>query len=231
MSIVGVSDHACRALGLHCPTGYPWQCGDYAYYLARRRFPKAEFFWMIEYDVRFTGASLSSFFTFFAAHDTVDFLAADVRPAELTWHWTASCLAKNARPYRCLFPVTRLSARAIDALLQKRLAHSRSGSRRVLWPNDEGMVATTLKNGPFECRDLNDFGAVFYDSDSFTFDGATNGECLRSTTREIRIHHPVLFGQQYEDKLNRLLRPVVRPSGIDAIVRRVSQNINRRSRW
>lgn len=202
--VVGIDDARCEALGLYCPRDYAWRCGDYGYYLARHAHPDARFFWMIEYDVRFAGGDPHAFFAFFREHSEVDFLTTCFGPAGWDWHWAITARASDVRPMRCLFPVTRLSATAVDALLAKRVVHSRKPLRRSLWPNDEAMVATTLAHGGFACRDLNDFGTVWYDPATFSFTVPIDGDAFAPEAHGLRLHHPVLYGEQYARKVARL---------------------------
>lgn len=226
--VVSVTVPACEELGLYCPDDFAWTCGDYGYHLARQQYPEAERFWMIEYDVRFSGRACE-FFDFFCDRDA-DFLAAFLREAEPYWYWSASVRARGLRPYRCLFPVTRLSARAIDAVREKRVQQSRRSLRRRLWPNDEAMVATTLCNGDFSCRDFNGFGPTFYDPSSFSFTEPIDGDAF-DFDGPTRIHHPVLYGERYHAKVSRLKAAEVEIPKSEQRSRRMSARLNRLTAW
>jgi hypothetical protein len=201
---IGLSVATCSALGLHCPSDFAWRCGDYGYYLARRQLPDARLFWMIEADVRFYGRDPAHFFRFFASRPEVDFLAGRLRPADPSWYWRNTARARDVSPYRCLFPVTRLSARATDASFARRIAHGKRASRRILWPNDEALVATTLVNSGFVSRDFNDFGSVFYCDETFNYGAPLNGDCLELSPPTVQMAHPVLFGGEYQAKMQAL---------------------------
>ena len=229
--VVGLADRACAALGLHCPGDYAWKCGDYAYYLARRRFPEVRWFWMIEYDVRFHGGDLAEFFRFFDAQQSTDFIAPHLAAAGPEWFWTITARARDAAAWRCLFPVTRLSARAIDAALAKRVQHSRNPFRRLIWPNDEAFVATTLANGDFACRDFNAFGRSVYSEASFTFTEPIDGDAFAPAGDALQMFHPVLYGQAYLRKKARLVEPDVPMPPFKRRLRRIALRINGRSRW
>jgi hypothetical protein len=196
--LLQLSRQACAALQLHCPEDFAWKCGDYGYYLARRQFPGTERFWMFETDVRFYGGDAAEFFSFFDARQDIDFLAAHLRPAGHSWFWRRTARARDAAPFRCLFPVTRLSSRAIDAALQHRVQHGRLRRRRLLWPNDEALVATTLLNGDFVCRDFNDFGREFYRQEIFYHGSPIDGDHFQPDCPQIQLAHPVLFGASYQ---------------------------------
>lgn len=226
-----LSKEACAALGLHCPEDFAWKCGDYGYYLARRQFPEAERFWMLETDVRFYGGDAAEFFGFFDARKEIDFLAAHLRPAGHSWFWRKTARARDALPFRCLFPVTRLSSRAIDAALRRRVQHSRLQRRRRLWPNDEALVATTLLNGDFVCRDFNDFGRQFYREDTFYHGRPIDGDHFQPDCPDIQLVHPVLFGPTYAARVSQ-----ARPAELPATwwqrqLERATIRLNAVSRW
>lgn len=230
-SVVGISDERCRALGLYCPSDYAWRCGDYGYYLARHAFPDVRYFWMIEYDVRFAGGDVRDFFACFGKHPEVDFLATGLGPAGWDWYWAITARARNVRPMRCLFPVTRLSAPAVEALLARRVAQERRPLRRFLWPNDEAMVATTLCHARFACRDLNDFGTTWYDDVSFSFTEPLDGDSFRAGSDGLRIFHPVLYGEQYHRKVARLQEAGAPRSRGRELAIRVAAKINSLMPW
>ena len=197
--LIRLTERACGALGLYCPEDFAWRCGDYGYYLARDLFPATQHFWMVETDVHF-GEDARRLFAFFDSQPHVDFLCAELQPADRNWFWVQSAAARDVQPFSCLFPVTRLSARAIDATLRQRRLHSRSPLRRQLWPNDEALVATTLANNGFECRDLNDFGIRFYSPGTFSYWHVLDGERLPDP-QGVCMMHPVLYGSAYRAKV------------------------------
>jgi hypothetical protein len=203
-AVISLSVPACSTLGLHCPADFAWRCGDYGYYLAQRRFPDAELFWLVESDVRFYGRDLEHFFRFFANRPDVDFLAGGLKPADQSWYWRNTARARDVAPFRCLFPVTRLSTQAIEAVFARRIEHGKHLSRRILWPNDEAVVATTLMNGGFVSRDFNDFGSVFYSNETFYYGMPMNGDCLNLSPPSVQMAHPVLFGGEYAGKMRAL---------------------------
>lgn len=230
--VVALSSAACGALGLFCPPDFAWRCGDYGYYLARRRYPATCYFWLIETDVGFYGGDAAEFFAFFAERARgVDLLAAQLRRADHSWYWTAFARARDVVPFRCLFPITRLSKRAIDAALTRRVAQGRWPQRRWLWPNDEALIATTLANGAFLCRDFNDFGASFYSDESFFFGAPLQGERLQLEAPGVRLVHPVLFGEAYREKLAKLEQPEAPPSAAERQRRWLAAKLNARLRW
>jgi hypothetical protein len=227
---VSLTAQACRQLGLYCPKDFAWRCGDYGLYVARRQHPEVAHFWMIESDVRFLGGDVAEFF---GAFDRVeaDLLAGQIQDAMPDWYWTHHASARDCAPFRCFFPVTRFSARALDVLLAKRVAHSHSLTRRLLWPNDEAFVATTLFFAGLICRDFNDFGRTFYTRKSFSFENVIDGDALAAEAPELRMYHPVLFGEAYARKVARLTAPKNLDTPTKRRTRRVLSEINRRLAW
>ncbi|WP_353809387.1 hypothetical protein [Agromyces sp. SYSU T00194] len=128
-----------------------WRCGDYAYYaLAHARaFDHA---WLIEPDVRFAGADPAALLRELDASEA-DLVAPDIRRA-VDWLWQPHLTTRGvAEPWRCFFPLTRLSRRAVDA--------ARDLRHRVQWqdshvgqPNDEGIVATAVLGAGLSSEDL-----------------------------------------------------------------------------
>ena len=189
-SSVLVSDaNAAAELGIYAPPDITWRCGDYCLYVASRKFPDAPEIWMIEPDVRISGP-VEKFFRFFEPVRT-DLLVADLRPATSTWYWTDCARGAGIKPWRCFFPVSRFSKKAIISMYETRRRHSQILLRRKLWGNDESFVATHLVNNGFYCRDFNSFGEIFYDNLEYNYNTvALESEVL--ATKTVRLHHPVL---------------------------------------
>ena len=202
-----------------------WRCGDYGLYVARRALPAYDAFWMIEPDVRLNAERPSGILARFPGPAEVDFLAGRLRPAEADWDWAAMMEPETGPVWRCLFALVRLSAPAIDLLLEVRrqatARHLSQGRDPAAWPNDEAFVATTLARNGRSCRDLNDFGQI-YDEAGFSFWFPVSQRELEAGGREGWIYHPVLSGQAYFIKLCRL---AVRHGAIDELEKLVERMI------
>ena len=111
--------------------------------------------------------------------------------------WYPHARARDVQPYRCLFTVVRVSDRAIDGLLEKRVQQSSSAQRRKTWPNDEAFAATTLANGGFACCDINGLGQTFYTADTNSITTRFQGETFAPPQTGVQIYHPVLFGEAF----------------------------------
>jgi hypothetical protein len=202
---ISLTRPACRALGLYCPQDFGWRCGDYGFYLARQRFPEERYFWLMEYDVRLSGPHMGDFFEAFADADEVDLIAGYYRRAERWWYWTHTMIARGQEVWRCLFPVVRLSARAIDLLHAQRRAYAHRPLRLANWPNDESFVATVLsRHADMRCADLNDFGRPLYDPTTYTFNAPIDGDALDERSAPLRVFHPILFGDDLQRKRKRM---------------------------
>ena len=224
---IGLTDALCESLGLKRPKDYTWRCGDYGYYAARLRYPAQSFFWMIEYDVRIRRAP--EFFSRLS-DDSTDLLAVDLRPADEHWYWYDYQASRDARAWRCLFPVTRLSAKAIDLLLETRRRHGRHVSRRLRWANDEGFVATTVAAAGLSMADLNTRAPDTWTEQSFSFETPLRGEDLKLDDSGPQLLHPVLFGAAFERKLKALsVRPEITLQG--RAIRKSLKILNGRLDW
>ena len=194
-----------------------WRCGDYGLYAARRALPQYDGFWMIEPDVRVNAERPSDVLAGFPGPEQVDFVAGRLRPAEADWDWAATMDPAAGPVWRCLFAVTRVSARAIDLLHEARrqasAVHVAEGRDPALWPNDEAFVATTIARSGLPARDLNDFGRV-YEEAGLSFWFPLSHRELAASGRDGLIYHPVLTGEAYFLKLCRL---AVRHGALDAL--------------
>lgn len=206
---IGLNEPSVTGLGLYCPPDFAWRCGDYGLYQAANRFPDAPWFWLIEDDVRLLGAEPAEFFRFFADLTEVDFLAGGFRGAEPDWYWRVNCGGRDVRPFRCFFPVTRYSQRAMRLLLETRRSQSRSLLRRRLWPNDEGFVATTMANSALRCADINGFGRTFYQDETFAYrdaEAAILDDLKQGELGDARLVHPVRPESELRARSNAIVR-------------------------
>ena len=200
-----------QELGLYVTGDASWRCGDYAYYTARRAYPAADLFWMVEPDVRFNFDNVADFFRIYDQRPDVDLFATQLGPADATYAWTAMMAPFAERPQRCMFPVTRLSARAVDHLLLKRQALSRRFAAELgadgrprspdHWPNDEVFVATMLVEAGMACADLNSLGRSVYDHTTFSYQFPFSEQRFRLRGRDGMIYHPVLKSDAFLRKV------------------------------
>jgi hypothetical protein len=141
---VAIDDSWLAAHGLRATPDWGWRCGDYFYYALRQARPDADFYWLLEPDVLFRGDPAAFFQKF--ADETADGLGA----------WLGAPRDKHMflkgvwdRPHmQAIFPVTRLSGRALDWLFSERQAYGRSRIRNHAFTNDEMFVFSWLASNP-----------------------------------------------------------------------------------
>ena len=176
-----------------------WRAGDYAFYCALDQFRDAPRFWMIEYDTAINRADPLSFLREIDAASRHDLLAPHFREPEDWWHFAEPLRGVYPRVMRCFYPLVRLSARAIRALLAERQRASAiqrgvPADQRMTWPNDEVFTATVLHDGGFACADFNDLGP-FYSQGTFWFEPLRHPAHLPPD--DGLLYHPVRGGAAY----------------------------------
>jgi FkbM family methyltransferase len=109
----------------------------------------------------------------------------------------------EADVHSCLFPLIRLSKRAIVALYEERRSMSlqfKEGINPADFPNDESFTATVSQAKGFRCAALNDFGIPFTSPDTFsTARPLYKGEVRRRPV-DNRVYHPVLSDDSFLKK-------------------------------
>jgi len=192
---IPLKESAIAEMGLPLPEKWEWICGDYAFYRGRADCPEARHVWLIEYDVVFNFDRASDFFSRFA-DDTSDLLAFEYGPAGPLWPWRKLMQPLGDTVMRCYFSPIRLSAPALDHLLERRQA-LRGKVAADSWPNDEGFVATTLTAGGFSCRDI--MGGVATAA-SFSWERPHSIQELKDKGPDGLVYHPVVAGPAYLKK-------------------------------
>lgn len=134
-----------------------WYNSDYRFYYVKKFFPDYEYYWQIEYDVFCNGKSYEPFFKKYD-NDNKDLLIINYQDSELNseWCWTNNIewiYDKNTKIKKSLFPISRLSNKAIDFLYNQRLKHKEIYKNNVNnnWVFCELFVPTELFNNGFEC--------------------------------------------------------------------------------
>ncbi len=218
---ISVTAAACRELGLHCPDDFAWRNGDYNLYLARKAFPAARYFWMVEPDVEHSFASFEQFVALFDRMPDIDLLTSHLLPADREWYWQRTIKDGPVSVHRCFFPLIRISSRAIDLCLKQRQKDRRSLYSRLFWPNDEALVATTVIRAGLKVADLNGAGAPVYTEDSFGYEPLDGDDgWFRRTPNQ--VYHPVLYGDAYRARLARQAAAMA-----DPFMRRVRRKLQK----
>jgi hypothetical protein len=196
-----------RDMGLHCPDDVAWRCGDYGFYLARAAMPDIDRFWMIEPDVR---AGITCYAALFGSLSGVDadFIAPGVKRAERRHFWYPTMRWMTGNVYCCHFAFCAMSAEGADICLSERRRQRRHPAARLLWPNDETFVTTSLFRLSRKVRDVNESGRIWATEQSFGFRTVVHGEDFDRAAQSGLLHHPVLWGEEADRKLARLDRGI-----------------------
>lgn len=201
-SVLSLNSASYKSLGLFIPPDVGWRCGDYGAYLAWRQNPNRSFYWIIEDDVRIAG-NASEFFRLCAASDS-DLLAADFREMKRGHFWWPHTVSSDAVPHWCLFGAIRLSSKAVELSYAKRRSHSRKLNRRAMWPNDEGLVATTVAASGLQATDFNEIHPNLWDD--ATFSVISEPIQFRTEPGPPRLLHPVRFTPRPKDRVKQTNR-------------------------
>ena len=188
-----------------------WVCGDIFYYAALHRIGnRFDFFWLVENDVVINFDNPSDFFSGFvtASHD---FLAPTLGSVGPDWYWTkaAARWLEVSEVKGCLFPITRMSAQAVQHLALKRSQQFIANRDMLLQsvegriPNDEAFCATVLHRDGFLCADMKNFAPEkCFSIETFHSDYPVMPEEARLESRHGRVLHPVRSGEAARWKLN-----------------------------
>ncbi|MBY5994077.1 hypothetical protein [Ferrimonas balearica] len=158
-----------------------WRCGDHCFYAVLDRVDDADYYWLIENDVYLDDEALGKLRLESAARSE-DLLIHGFAPGASGKTWNKHYRHYYDEPaYGGLFPVVRLSRKAVAYLASERaqLAQRFTGTR--YYPNDEVFVCSRLQNNGFHC------GAL-----GVTTEGHFN--LTRKLVRNVapgRLHHPV----------------------------------------
>ena len=215
---LGLTQEVFAGLQLYSTPDIGWRCGDYALYAARQAFPEASHFWMVEPDVRIGLGDVGPFFRHFEERPDYDLLATYYGRAGAEYMWTAMIAPFCAEPRKCMFPIVRFSAAALDyLLLQRRVLSSAFREERYwdgrlrsleIWPNDEVFTASMLHQGGFVASDINGLGGSFYNDQTFSYAFPISLARFGSRPLDGQIYHPVLQGEAFLRKVRSMFEHV-----------------------
>jgi hypothetical protein len=169
-----------------------WRCGDYNFYRLRQAYPDFDYYWLIEPDVVINVTDIGAFFAGFTA-DHADYLCGRFGPRQPHWDWHAEVAPDYPEVYGGVFPITRLSGKAIDFLFaeRQRLTRAITPVKPVRWPNDESFVASALMQHGFACADLNAEGRVVRTEASLRTGAVHDASWVQTLGADGLIYHPV----------------------------------------
>lgn len=228
---VSITYEKITKLGLYAPADVGWSCGDYGLYIAQAEHPSEPFFWLIEHDVRFAGDA-AIFFQSMATRSE-DLLTSRLQPADRYWWWTKTVQARDAKAFRCFFPLERFSSTAISLMLRVRQHHSRQLIRRRLWPNDEAFVSTTIANSQLSAADFNGTARQYYDDLTWTYDNFFRTADVPGTEPHMppRLYHPVLSDANIERRRGRMAAADSSNDVFSKVRRKFYAALNRHKDW
>jgi hypothetical protein len=102
-----------------------------------------------------------------------------------------------------------LDKRKIYSAAHVAASEKQQEDRTIDWPNDEAFTSTTLSNGPFLCRDLNEFGNNYRSDDMISYNGPILRKCLLERQRDGLVYHPVLSGERFLRKAYSILEQYI----------------------
>ncbi len=172
------------------PENWGWFCGDFCLYAARQKFPDYDHYCLIESDVTFAG-NVASEFVRRMQLDMTDILAAQLEPSAKRNRYSLGLSTLNLdHQWGCIFPVTRLSGAAVDAMLSIRLKSLAEGVADKL--NDEGVLVGAAQNPALKSRSLESLLPEMFATQSFDTNPPHLLEALQRGEGGDRVYHPVL---------------------------------------
>ena len=152
-----------------------WYNGDYRFYYVRKYFPNYDYYWQFDYDVFCNAPTYEGFLKKFADDRSdllIEKLSLGQEANESRWDYKLDWVYKNHAIYSGFYPAVRLSARAIDFLYRRRLAHKEIFNPEN-WEGDwafcEIFTPTELMNNGFSCANLNEpnihFENIYFNDD------------------------------------------------------------------
>lgn len=140
-----------------------WHNSDYPFYVTKKYFPDYDYYWSFEYDVFFNGKNYRPFFDKYnnRNEDLLSTLYRNVDNEDWFWKDGIDWVYSDINLYGILFPAVRLSSKAIDWLLQKRLEYAEIYKNltqpyinKSRWLFCEIFVPTELANRGFSCANI-----------------------------------------------------------------------------
>jgi hypothetical protein len=201
--VLSADTSAIRNLGLVAPADWGWRCGDYAQIHVADHLQEFDHYWMFEPDVFFNFRELADFFGPLESNDA-DFLAPQLSRRDNQWAHFRSVEEIFPEVWGCLYPVTRISRRAIAAVHQARRDYGEAWLRQAAprsFANDESFVCSALHAAGFRMESLNTASPSVFPDDNYSF--TFNRLILRERVEreESVVLHPVVSSAVFFDKL------------------------------
>lgn len=181
-----------RAMGFaNPPSNWGWLWGDMCYHAAQAQFPSFDAYCLIESDVFLPAAGAPALVEALSGHEA-DVIAGRLRRYDDVQKFSRPLSALDLDPnWGCIFPLTRLSARAVTALAEVRRQAIAAGVADKL--NDEGALVGAVQMARLTHAALE--SVVPYQVSKKTFE--TNPphlfEPISARPDEVRVFHPVVM--------------------------------------
>ncbi len=133
LPVVDLNDRWLRTHQLQRVPDWGWRCGDYFLYAVRAAHPAADFIWLIEPDVFFTG-DVADFFHRMGQQNE-DLLGVQITDMPAGHRFSKGLKGLALR--KALFALTRFSGRAADRLFRLRQDYGTQGVGARFYTNDE----------------------------------------------------------------------------------------------
>ena len=174
--------------GLRAVPDWGWRCGDYFYYAFRQAKPDFDWYWLVEPDVVFMGDPADFFDRFASA--TQDALGKGLRLYREDIPFTRGL--PGVEHYKAIYPLTRLSGRAIDMLRPKRIEYGQGPVGNRFFTNDEIFTFSNVMATPgYHAAALERFAPDWFAGASFDTNPTVLLEALLADPPVNKVLHPV----------------------------------------
>jgi hypothetical protein len=195
--VVDLTDDWLRAQGLRALRDYGWRCGDYFLYALRQARPDYDQYWLVEPDVFFAGDAGG----FFARAATMEADLAGVRLERLHANHRFAREMDGLAPWKAVFALTRMSARAVDKLMLLRQTYCMRAIQPRYFANDETFSYSHLMADPhMTVADLREAVPEWFAGDQFHADPDVLFD-LVANQRGPEVFHPVRTRAQFASAL------------------------------
>lgn len=187
LPVVDIDDAWVAANGLRVLPDWGWRCGDYFLYALRQAIPAADYYWLIEPDVFFTGPVADLFAK--VAGRGEDLLGVRIEPMEAGHRFGRGM--PGVPLWRAIFALTRFSGRAADRLFAARQVYRDSKLELRFYTNDETFCfSTALADATLSHANLCDIAPEWFAQETMRTDPDVLLDTLIAQTAP-GAHHPV----------------------------------------
>ncbi|MEL6582912.1 MAG: component of SufBCD complex [Pseudomonadota bacterium] len=204
--------------GLATLPDWGWRCGDYALYALYEANPDADFFWLIEPDVYFSGGPARAFEVFAQAdHDVLAVhYGKPMRPGRFS-----RGLPEGMAPIEGQFGLVRFSNAAVKYLFEARKEYCKIRNSGRFFTNDECFCFSYLSaQTDFTGADLKDVYPDGFERSNFTRDPDIFFDALEGTAPVGSVWHPVRSKEAFIKGLAK------RIAGASGFIRRMGPSLS-----